>query len=642
MHCFRSSLRLVLPNLLLLAGTSQVLADDYPYTVAAGSAFGVAQSFNALVFQDFTANYSDVEGKLAAGGNITVSGYSVGALLESGLTGPSVLAAGSISYQNGAVYGGDMVAGADTSNVTDSVISGLGSGYGLYSYVSPLPVDFAAIETELTATSQALAALTANAEVISQWGGLYMTANCTDSLQVFAVDGETLLASHTFSVDTSCAPADATYVFNISGTDTGLTNMGMQSLSALADHVVYNFYEATALTLAGVSVEGSILAPAADIENPQGVIRGHLFARSWNGGMQINHVPFKGDLSVLKTGLGNAGEGIDEDEDGISDDLDQCLGTDAGASVDANGCADNQLDDDLDGVTNDIDQCSATAAGDVVDSTGCTVIADADADGIADDVDQCANTAAGFAVNANGCADNQLDDDLDGVTNDIDQCANTPAGDVIDANGCTQVVDTTGGDTTGGNTGGSKPCDDDKKQSSDKHTGGKKDKSEPCDDDRKQSSNKHTGGKKDKSEPCDDDKHTGGKKDKSEPCGDDKHTGGKKDKSEPCDDDKHTDGKKNKSEPCDDDKHTGGKKDKSEPCDDDKHTGGKKDKSEPCDDDKHTGGKKDKSEPCDDDKHTGGKKDKSEPCGDDRKQSSDKKTSDKNSQTTGAKSGKKC
>jgi len=47
----------------------------------------------------------------------------------------------------------------------------------------------------------------------------------------------------------------------------------------------------------------------------------------------------------------------DNDLDGVWDGDDDCPNTDAGISVDAAGCADNQLDNDNDGVTNDIDDC---------------------------------------------------------------------------------------------------------------------------------------------------------------------------------------------------------------------------------------------------------------------------------------------
>ena len=52
----------------------------------------------------------------------------------------------------------------------------------------------------------------------------------------------------------------------------------------------------------------------------------------------------------------------DSDDDGVSDETDQCRATPSGAGVDTNGCADSQLDDDNDTVTNNVDQCPATPA----------------------------------------------------------------------------------------------------------------------------------------------------------------------------------------------------------------------------------------------------------------------------------------
>lgn len=61
----------------------------------------------------------------------------------------------------------------------------------------------------------------------------------------------------------------------------------------------------------------------------------------------------------------------DNDGDGISDDIDQCLATAAGVSVDANGC---ELDSDNDGVNDSLDQCPGTAPRVKVDTQGCKEI----------------------------------------------------------------------------------------------------------------------------------------------------------------------------------------------------------------------------------------------------------------------------
>lgn len=95
------------------------------------------------------------------------------------------------------------------------------------------------------------------------------------------------------------------------------------------------------------------------------------------------------------------------------------------------------LDDDNDGVSNNLDLCPNTPIGETVDANGCSSSQkDTDEDGVKDNVDQCANTPLGQIVDVNGCSSSQLDDDKDGVTNSQDLCPNTLSGDLVNANGC--------------------------------------------------------------------------------------------------------------------------------------------------------------------------------------------------------------
>jgi len=133
---------------------------------------------------------------------------------------------------------------------------------------------------------------------------------------------------------------------------------------------------------------------------------------------------------------------FDADGDGYGDnpagtDGDQCVNTPAGEPVDENGCSESQLDDDMDGVTNDIDACPNTTAGESVDAVGCAASQeDEDKDGINDAFDACPGTPLGYSVDATGCAERQLDSDGDTITNDIDECPSTPSGVQVNGVGC--------------------------------------------------------------------------------------------------------------------------------------------------------------------------------------------------------------
>ena len=62
---------------------------------------------------------------------------------------------------------------------------------------------------------------------------------------------------------------------------------------------------------------------------------------------------------------------LDSDNDGVVNNLDECLSTPTGATVGSNGC---QLDDDKDGIVNRIDQCLTTPTGAKVDELGCRIV----------------------------------------------------------------------------------------------------------------------------------------------------------------------------------------------------------------------------------------------------------------------------
>jgi CxxC motif-containing protein (DUF1111 family)/beta-glucanase (GH16 family) len=120
----------------------------------------------------------------------------------------------------------------------------------------------------------------------------------------------------------------------------------------------------------------------------------------------------------------------------------QANGSVVGTSVKSHtisGDGSGDTDSDNDGVSDNKDQCPNTPAGTTVDANGCPVVLDSDNDGVNDNIDQCPNTPAGTTVDVNGCPI-VLDSDNDGVNDNIDQCPNTPAGTTVDANGCPVLV----------------------------------------------------------------------------------------------------------------------------------------------------------------------------------------------------------
>ncbi|MCB1589024.1 MAG: choice-of-anchor A family protein, partial [Xanthomonadales bacterium] len=251
------------------------------------SALGVASQFNGFFLGDYLAANSDVQGALAAGGRVELNNYSIGDQLMPDFDGPSLLAGGDIVFPSGRVYQGDIVAGGSVAGVGSAVINGLGPNQTLTGN-AVLPFDFAAEGSRLQSASQALAELPANGSWTLQWGGLYLRGDGQSARQIFDLPADLVWQAHTFEVKD--IPAGAEVLFNIRGAQAGLTNMSLQTLVPHRERVLFNFPEATQLTLQGISVEGAILAPLASVEQPQGVVWGHVVAAKWNGMMQINMV----------------------------------------------------------------------------------------------------------------------------------------------------------------------------------------------------------------------------------------------------------------------------------------------------------------------------------------------------------------
>ena len=138
----------------------------------------------------------------------------------------------------------------------------------------------------------------------------------------------------------------------------------------------------------------------------------------------------------------------DQDEDGVTDDVDNCPDTNPTMSVDALGCAEDQKDSDLDGIMNLYDACPNSPVGRTVDASGCALVElDTDQDGIDDERDLCPTTTPGMSVDGTGCAADERDADTDGVMDADDDCPYTDDGEEVDDHGCAANQRDSDGDT---------------------------------------------------------------------------------------------------------------------------------------------------------------------------------------------------
>lgn len=281
-----------------------------PAVVAAGGLLGATGAlatptgplgeFNVLVFEGFSAGSSDVEGRLYAGGDVSLGNYSVGHELGSPLAGGTTLiVGGNLSFSSGAIYNGSAIVGGSAAGVDSSVRWGLhhaGYGYDVPDNVgiANLPFDFAAEQARLQASSLALAAMAVTGSSEYKWSQLFLTGDGTGGPQVFTVDaGDLGLATN---IVIGGVADGVEVIINVSGASASMSGGMDPFFEANRENILFNFYEAEDLSLANIGVQGSILAPLAHIQTGWGVIWGQVVARGWNGPMQVNQVYYGGSL----------------------------------------------------------------------------------------------------------------------------------------------------------------------------------------------------------------------------------------------------------------------------------------------------------------------------------------------------------
>jgi choice-of-anchor A domain-containing protein len=255
----------------------------------------VAFNYNVFVTGNFTAQYSDIEGGLAAGGTVNLNGYYVGMNLGS----TDFSTSGGYSL----VAATDLIAtgGTGQGNVYDGSAGGL-NGFTVFGKLTNgggSPIDFAAAGTELSSLSALLAA-----SPTSAGGGcalVYSTVTCTATehgINYINVSDAVLTSGSEIKFVSKYS--DATIILNVSGLSSNIGGGGWTFVNTSSNHVLLNFYDASALSLNG-SLSASILASGANVTGTWGAMNGTLIAKSYNGSMQFNNHPFTGELPHTAT-----------------------------------------------------------------------------------------------------------------------------------------------------------------------------------------------------------------------------------------------------------------------------------------------------------------------------------------------------
>ncbi|GAB7563174.1 hypothetical protein LG202_12130 [Methylobacillus methanolivorans] len=256
---------------------------------------GVASNYNAFIFGDYATNGNSTAGALAIGGNANINGHSIG---------------NNKSNYYGAVIGGDLGGtpwgGSANGNLWVGGTNNKGSNYTVSGHVDTAstvsaPVDFAAAKTYLTSLSSGLAGVSATGTYAAQdqWNPTSKVFTGSGaSVEFFSLNASEFSSFNNLAF--SSIAAGTTLIFNVAGSS---ATLGWQWQSLGSNYnVLFNFYEATSVTLQNASLYANILAVDATI-NGSGNLYGTVVGNTWNNAFTLGNGGFTTAETALFAGV---------------------------------------------------------------------------------------------------------------------------------------------------------------------------------------------------------------------------------------------------------------------------------------------------------------------------------------------------
>lgn len=290
---------------------------------ASSSVLGTAGFYNEFIFGNIFQGSTDSQGRVAAAGNVIYSNMSVASEIEvRDPRYPELVVGGNLYWANGSVgYFSDINSGSSEYKKGDIVVGGTATiaqnnggssvAYGSLTTGAALPFSFSLEKVYLQDLSTYWGQLDANGNTTIKPGEIFLTGT-NPYLNIFTLASSDIKKDIGFHIN---VPEGSTTLVNISGVigqmkDFGfyfngidgnldgddLNKDGQPDFLFPDSLILYNFFEATALNIAGIEVHGSILAPWADVRFFDGHIEGNLIARSLFGTGEAHNELFNGNL----------------------------------------------------------------------------------------------------------------------------------------------------------------------------------------------------------------------------------------------------------------------------------------------------------------------------------------------------------
>jgi choice-of-anchor A domain-containing protein len=269
----------------------------------------IAHLFNAFFFGDFTGFNSDIQGRLAAKGTVDISGgFHNGAFNFDPFTHNKLIAHYHKDDKTKENIPYTIVAGDVLFHDNGEILNG-GVAYQnkvkLPSYIKealerqnyPIKkssfIDFEKEKQSIIAHSKELGAMKENTKAREENGKLIIDLVPGQKMYVIKITDLSKywdIQVHENNVDLE----GVTMIFNLVSDNVVFTNFDISGLKKYASRILWNASNASKVKIQNFRVQGSLLAPNADIEGNNGNIQGQIIGKSFKGNLQIDWVPFNG------------------------------------------------------------------------------------------------------------------------------------------------------------------------------------------------------------------------------------------------------------------------------------------------------------------------------------------------------------
>jgi choice-of-anchor A domain-containing protein len=232
---------------------------------------------------------SDTEGPVGAAAATSFNSFHVNSKQKEPI---ALLAGGPVIIGQGTLAGSVLYA----SNYSDTQVTYVGAARPTTPTI-PFAVNFADATTKLIAMSQAIKNYTA-IPAAKQNSTITMTGSDPE-MNVFTISASQLINTYTYVFN---VPTGSSVYVNVAGTNPTIANAGFSG-NLVGAQILWNFPDATNLTMSGISLPGSILAPKATSQLNGGTVTGTVVVGSASVSMELYAIPFHVPSSIAKQAL---------------------------------------------------------------------------------------------------------------------------------------------------------------------------------------------------------------------------------------------------------------------------------------------------------------------------------------------------